>query len=246
MPKLMNQLPEVVQTTISNFSFSGKAIADLKANEYTLASIAIDTSGSVFSYKHELEKALESIVDSLSKSPRAANMLVRVTTFNDDVNEIHGFVNLADINKADYQLNCGGMTGLFDATLNGIEAVEAEGQRLYGMDYGVNGLVVIVTDGYENVSRICRNPEKIAAALERIRKDEKLESIKTILIGVGADPATNTYLSDFKDKAKLDQYESIGNATPSKIAKLADFISRSVSSSSQALGSKGPSQNLTF
>jgi hypothetical protein len=73
-----------------------------------------------------------------------------------------------------------------------------------------------------------------------------LESLKTILIGIGDETQVENYLKNFASNAGLDQYLWVGNATPSKIAKLADFISRSVSSASQSLGTGGPSANLTF
>ena len=36
----------------------------------------------------------------------------------------------------------------------------------------------------------------------------------------------------------------VGDATPRKLAKLAAFVSQSISSQSQALGTGGPSQNI--
>jgi len=53
-------------------------------------------------------------------------------------------------------------------------------------------------------------------------------------------------LEQFKNEAGIDQFVSIGEATPAKLAKLADFISRSISSTSQALGTGNASQPLTF
>ncbi len=54
------------------------------------------------------------------------------------------------------------------------------------------------------------------------------------------------YLKIFKDEAEIDQYVDAGDATPTKLAKLAEFVSQSISSQSQSLGSGGPSQNLNF
>ena len=91
--------------------------------------------------------------------------------------------------------------------------------------------------------------------LERARRAEKLESFKAILIGVGSpdannpndpDNATKQYLEEFKDRAGFDQFVWVGASTPQNIAKMAAFVSRSVSSSSQSLGTGGQSQNLSF
>ena len=53
-------------------------------------------------------------------------------------------------------------------------------------------------------------------------------------------------LEKFKNDAKLSQFVDIGNATEGKLAKLANFVSESVSSQSQALGTGAPSQTLNF
>lgn len=258
MPKLMGQSASIVGATVSNFGFSGKRVDDLTANEYTLADIEVDVSPSTEPFLVQLQKALGVVRDSLEKSPRAENMLVRTASFSSVLDEIHGFVNLKDINPSDYNLSVtGGGTALNDAALAGIEAVEGEGSRLYDLDFDVNGVVFVITDGEENSSRIVRrgNEKKIRDAIERAKRAEKLESLKTILVGVGKpdaanpddpDNATKAYLEEFKDKAGFDQFVWIGAATAGRIAKLANFVSQSVSSSSQALGTGGTSQNLTF
>jgi len=268
----MNQSASIVANTVSNFGFSCKPAKDLTAPEYTLVDIELDLSPSTGPFIKDLEKALKTVHEALQKSPRAEQLLVRVQTFDGDLHEVHGFVNLKDIDPSSYSLQCvGGSTALFDASLNGVEALESEGARLDGLDYGVNAVSVIITDGENNYSRVCRNPAKIGEAALRARRAEKLESLKVIVIGVGntdasnpdqPDSATKAYLEGFvteagldvdlnpdeskRDPNKQDQFVWIGAATASKIAKMAKFISNSVSSSSQSLGTGGASKNLTF
>lgn len=243
----MNTSGSLVAQTVSNFGFSGARIEDLGASEFTLATIAIDLSPSTSGFVDDLKKALSTIIESLAKSPRADNMLVRVESFNEHLTEIHGFAPLSQMAAGDYPLKCGGSgTALFDAILAGVEACGEYGKRLDDKDYTSNAIVFVITDGIENQSRKARNPETIVKAVEQIRMDEHLESIKTILIGVGDASGVQQYLNQVQVDAKLDQYLWIGDATPGKLAKMADFISRSVSSASQALNSGGPSQNLGF
>ena len=76
---------------------------------------------------------------------------------------------------------------------------------------------------------------------------ESLESVVSILVGVNvASPSMSRLLQAFQVDAGFTQYVEVDNATDAKLAKLADFVSRSVSSQSQALGSGGPSKALTF
>ena len=48
-----------------------------------------------------------------------------------------------------------------------------------------------------------------------------------------------------EQRMQISQYIDAGAATKGKLAKLADFVSQSVSSQSQALGTGGPSQNIS-
>ena len=248
MPNLMGVSDVDAQKTLSNFEFSGKRIDKLGATEYTLSSIQVDVSGSVARFQGDLVKALESAVGACEKSPRAENMLIRVTTFNDaPPAEIHGFVPFEDVKTNDYgqYIKPMGGTALYDATMDALEATKKYGESLVDMDYNCNGIVFIITDGEEN-SSVVGTPKKIKDLIEKVGKEEKLESLKTVLIGVGDQQSVQQYLADFQQKAGIDQYVWIGDASPAKLAKLAEFISKSISSTSQALGTGGTSQDITF
>ena len=138
-----------------------------------------------------------------------------------------------------------GMTPLWDATLESIDTVESYAQTLSDQDYFCNGLVVVITDGCENSSSRVTRMSQITDAMAKIRKNESLESIKTILIGVN-DADLMDELTEFKNEAGFDEYISISDANPSSLAKMANFISQSISSTSQSLGSGGPSKAVNF
>lgn len=53
-------------------------------------------------------------------------------------------------------------------------------------------------------------------------------------------------LTELKDKAGFTQYVYAGNCSPQTLAKIGQFVSKSASSQSKALGTGGPSQALTF
>jgi len=91
-----------------------------------------------------------------------------------------------------------------------------------------------------------RPAEEIKDLLKKVRHSEELESIAVVLIGMTGEPSVQQYLDEFKNDGELDEYIDMGNVTPAKLAKLAGYISRSVSSTSQALGTGGPSQSLSF
>jgi hypothetical protein len=110
-------------------------------------------------------------------------------------------------------------------------------------DFNVNGVVFVVTDGADNAS--VQTTQTICSELQRGVQNEWLESLAVILIGINAARYCAAHEAFYRD-AGLSQYVDVGDATPQCLAKLADFVSRSISSTSQALGTGGPSQPLTF
>lgn len=249
MPKLFDQSAEQTHKTLHGFNFSAVKIEDLGASEYTIVTIVQDISSSVEEFSSEMEATLKKILEACKKSPRSENLLVRLVFFNSNVQEGHGFRELNTINIDEYTgiLNCCGCTALMDAALDAAEATEAYGKQLDGMDYRSNGVMFVITDGQDNSSVVATNPDVLKKAFIKIRKGEiSLESFNTVLIGVGDDPSDVDYLKKLSDDAGFDQFVEMGSATPAKLAKLAEFISNSISSTSKALGSGQPSVQLNF
>ena len=81
MPRIVDQM-ENLTTGNSNFKFSAVNVGRLRQTEYTLATIAVDLSGSVEAFKKELENALQMMYAALKKSPRANNLMVRLIGFS--------------------------------------------------------------------------------------------------------------------------------------------------------------------
>jgi hypothetical protein len=109
----------------TGYGFSATRIADLGASEYTLVGIATDASGSVADFRGEIEACVQQIVKACRRSPRTDNLLLRLVTFDDRVQEVHGFRPLSECNPDDYHgsVVIGGTTALFDAATNVVESV---------------------------------------------------------------------------------------------------------------------------
>lgn len=232
----------------SHFGFSHTRIEDLGATEYTLVSINADKSGSTDPFKAEMEKVIKAVVKACRRSPRADNLMLRLSVFDHNFEEIHGFKLLGNCNEDDYK-GCmgqtGGTTALYASTLNVVEAQNAYAETLVANDFSVNAIVIVITDGLDNCARA--TPKQINTALAAGVKGEKMESCVSILVGVNvADSTTKMGLERFKDEAGFTQFVALADADEKTLAKLADFVSRSISSQSQSLGSGGPSQTLNF
>ncbi len=246
MPRIgSNSEMQTHQLAGGSFSFTSVGLHRLGATEYTLATIAVDVTGSTQGFEDGLLLALKTAVHSCKKSPRSDNLLMRVITFSSQIGvaEIHGFKPLSEINPdTDYKpFRPYGMTPLFDAVFSSVGSLLDMGKQLTDADFLVNGIAFIITDGGDNTS--ATTPAMIRDQILEARRGEKLESLLTVLIGINARDF-NPELQKFRKEAELDQYIDAGDATPGKLAKLAAFVSQSVSSQSQAIGTGGASQSI--
>ena len=222
----------------SHYGFSATRIDDLGAAEYTLVAIAADSSGSVAAFEADIERCIGEVVAACHRSPRADNLMMRVTTFDNTVDELHGFKPLASCKTDDYvgRWQSGGMTALYDAARNAIESVSAYGRDLTAADFDVNGIIFVVTDGGDNCSK--SRIASLKRALVKTVASEHVESLVAVLVGVNiSDKTVSAMLSDMRQQAGFDRYIEIDKADASSLAMLADFVSRSIAAQSQALGS---------
>ena len=229
----------------AGFNFSGVRPDKLGATEYTLVTVVTDKTGSVTPFAAELLAMKRAVVEACRRSPRSAYLLLRQVEFDTAVDEVHGFLELADIDPAGYQVPAtGGMTALYDATLAAVTATRAYGQTLTDAEFGVNAIVFVITDGDDNASRT-GTAKGIARELAESIKSEALESIRVVLVGINA-ARYRSQLQSFAAAAGIGQYVDAGEATPGRLARLAQFVAQSIASQSQSLGTGGPSQALVF
>ncbi len=237
----------------SGFQFSGTTIEDLGASEYTLVTIALDESGSISGKEPDIEKMLKAAVEACFSSPRSSNLMLRVIRFGSQyrgtngngVDEIHGFKNLTEINVADYpSLRGGGATPLNDAVYSGVGAMNKYAEELSDLDFLSNGITFVITDGGENSS--VSTERMVKDELQKSVTGEIMESHMSVLIGIDTGYSeVKQDLADFQKDAGMSQFIWAGEATKSKLAKLAEFVSQSISSTSQALGTGGSSQTIS-
>jgi uncharacterized protein YegL len=237
------------QTTLPNshYGYSATRLEELGATEYTVVTIACDVSGSTAAFIFDMESAIARIVQACKSSPRADNLLLRLVAFDDTLGEIHGFKLLENCNLADYNgvLRAGGSTALYDAADNAVSSTISYGQKLLAGDFSANAILFVITDGMDNASK--SSAKTVKAALSQAVTSESLESIISILMGVNVqDPEAARYLRGFHREAGFTQYIELDKADADTLARLAEFVSRSISAQSQALGTGGATQSLVF
>jgi len=230
----------------SHFGFSATHLDDLGAAEYTLVAIAADASGSVGSFKADIERAIAAVAEACRASPRADNLMLRLTSFDHEVREIHGYLPLPACDPSQYPgcLQIGGTTALFDAAYDAVGSAVTYGKNLSDNDFEVNGIVFVITDGADNASST--TADALRQGLLATVQQEALESLLTILVGVNVDRSTSKLLGQVKRDAGFDRYIELSHANAKTLAKLADFVSRSIGAQSKALGTGRASSSLSF
>jgi uncharacterized protein YegL len=231
----------------SHYGYSATRLDDLGATEYTIATIVADVSGSTGAFIFDMEAAITRIVQACKFSPRADNLLLRLIAFDDSLNELHGFKLLENCHLADYggTLRSGAATALYDATENAVASTTNYAQKLAAGDFSANAILFVITDGMDNVSKT--SARQVKAAFAEAIRSEALESLVSVLIGVNVnDPQVSQYLKKFQVEAGFTQYVELDNGDAKTLARLAQFVSQSISAQSQALGTGGASQPLVF
>jgi hypothetical protein len=237
----------------SNFQFSNTRLDKLAgaSSEYTLVTIAVDETGSISGFEDDLGEMVKAALQGCYRAPTPETLLIRLIGFgsqysgSNGVNEFFGFKPLNEIDVNDLPTFDGqGMTPLCDAAYSAIGATSELASSLWEEEgCGTNSINFIITDGYDNYSTT--TPAKVKeTAKQAITSESGLESMLTVLIGINAKNYESELMA-FKENAGLDQYIDAGDVTPSMLAKLADFISQSVSSQSQALGTGGASEDIS-
>jgi uncharacterized protein YegL len=247
MPLINDTSLDQITLPNSHYGYSATRLDELGATEYTIVTVVCDVSGSTAGFIFDMEAAIARIVQACKFSPRADNLLLRLVAFDDTLTELHGFKLLENCNLADYggTLRAGGSTALYDAAENAVSSTVNYGQKLSAGDFSSNAILFVMTDGMDNVSKL--SAKKVKEALTKAVKSEALESIVSVLIGVNVqDQEASRYLRRFHADAGFTQYVELDNADAKTLARLAEFVSRSISAQSQALGTGGTSQSLVF
>ena len=242
----MNNLEQFNLPT-NNFGYSGVPIGAVELSEMTLATLVIDESGSIMSFRQEMVNAVKEIIKALRNAPRRDNLMLRTVTFSNNLSEFHGYKPLMECNEDDYNniIRAGQMTALFDATENAMSAHTDYSRQLTEMGYDVNGIVVVITDGWENHSG-CKIQD-VKKSIENATKSEAMTSLVSILIGVDIqEPEVETALKKFKEDAGIQQFVAVNDASAKTLSKVANFVSQSISQQSQNISGSGPSQPISL
>ncbi len=232
-----------------NFTFSAVNPDDLEELGYTVATVVLDKSGSLEYKRDLLTELLITIANGLKKSSRAETILLRVIAFNETILELHGFKPVSQIDPiTDYKdINPCGMTALVDAMFSAVASTYEYARELEKGGYDANACVYVITDGMDNRSK--KDARDVSEQIAKMKAGEEVESIITALFGVN-DPTVGwtqdvaRALSSLQTEVDFTEYIDAGDVNEKNVGKIGGVVSSSITSTSQVLGTKGPSQQL--
>lgn len=233
----------------SDYQYSAISVDKLDNLEYTVITLIVDTTPSVSRFVDLIKDTLKKVVKGCKKNKQISeNLLLRVVKFNTriGVQEVHGFKELKMIDEdTDYNdIELDGFTNLFNSWDEEVKVLEDYLNNLTQSEFVNNCLIIGLTDGDDNLHD--KTPEMVGNSIMSLKQKEVTESLLTILIGLTTDDNLSGYLKNFVDKAKIDAYINAKDMTTEGFAKLANFITDSISSTSDMRGTGSPSQVLDF
>lgn len=247
------QASQVITVPQTGFQFTAPPLAVFEEQKYTLVGITTDQSGSIYGVRGDLFAMNEAIDRDLKAGAGKHTIIVRRTAFTDhfpnNVREQHGFLPAlaVDANTHFPIVNSHGEYGgtpLADGAMETILAAKEQAMQLINIQGVplVNIALAILTDGGETGSRY--TPADIKAAIEQILAEGEIESIVTILVGVNCPVGSyhRQKLEAFQQAAGLTKFIPFDEMKPGMFGQVVRVISQTFTSTSQALGSGGPSK----
>lgn len=203
---------------------TGAGVDDLAGDEVTLFCIVCDKTGSMKTHRDDVISAYNDMLQALSDSKASDSILMSTILFNTNSSVRHGYLPLPDVpqlDRASYDPE--DMTALNDATIDAFTGVVAYGQSLRNAGIRTKIVVVVISDGADNVSR------HTAAAVKTVADDLIKQEIYTL--------AFIYFGSDGQDVAKTMGFPAENvfttTASASEIRRALNTVSKSVIRASQ-------------
>ena len=207
----------------------GTSLNQLASNEVTLAMNIIDMSGSMYSYADDLMQAYnDSYLKAMASSPSADDILVSTILFDDRVQLLHGYLNLADtpqLSPSSYQPH--GSTALYDAVAGGLSNMVIYAQQLRQSGITVRCLVIVYSDGEDNTSK------QSAKDVKRAAQDLLQHEMYTLAyVGFKSGGISETELRKLADRIGFPHI-LVAGISPAQLRKIFHLASMSTVSVSQ-------------
>lgn len=213
----------------------GAQVDDLNTDDVTLLSVILDQSSSMSSVRNDVIDAFNEMSRALSDSKAAESILMSAWAFDNDSKLLFSYTpidQVKDLTSKDYAPS--GATALYDATMDGFTGIVAYGQDLRNNGIRTRSIVVVISDGGDNVS------SHTASSVKTVAQDLLRQEIYTLaFVGLGDEG----YFRQIATDMGFPEVLTTSN-TASEIRRALNMISGSVIRTSQ--GMIAPNSNSFF
>lgn len=205
-----------------NYNFGNYDPNNVQVEETINAVFLIDTSYSVNKYGADLNKAFNEFVDRMQKSHAADKIFVSVIEFNKEINVVHGFKPISEVQPIDILPRIGGTTALYKATDVALQNALDYREALENAGVNSKTLLFILTDGQDNENG---DPAIVKNKIVNLLQEERnIASFNSILFGIGNN---STEFEAAKTDMGIECLATVGH-TADEIRKMITFISSSI------------------
>lgn len=142
----------------------GAQVDDLNTDDVTLLVTIIDQSSSMSPVRDDVIDAFNQMTRALNDSKARDSILMSCWTFSDRPQLVFNYTPISEVKDLTRQTyDPSGATALYDAVLDGFTGVVAYGQDLRNNGIRTRCLVVVISDGADNVSGKTESAVRIVA-----------------------------------------------------------------------------------
>ena len=154
-----------------DLSALGVGLDQLDSEDVTLVAFVLDMSSSMASFESAVIHAYNTELMALSAARSASSLLVSTTTFADQPALLHGYTKAHEVTPLSAATYApGGSTALHDAVLGVLGRMEAYRRQLHDNGVRTRAIVVVLSDGEDNVSRA--TADDVRRVAERLLAEE--------------------------------------------------------------------------
>ena len=170
----------------------GAGLDEIDSEDVTLVSFVLDMSSSMDPLTQEVIAAFNGEVAALAGAKTASAILAAATTFADQPQILFGYQPLTRVPKLGPKLYApNGSTALYDAVLGVLDRLTAYRKTLTDNGVRSRAVVIVLSDGDDNVSK--RSCAEVKLAAQRLVRDE---AIVLAYAGFGGDAASHQRSAD--------------------------------------------------
>lgn len=170
----------------------GASLADIDSEDVTLVSFVLDMSSSMEPLEAAVIAAFNDEVSALAGAKTASAILAAATTFADGPTVLFGYQPLARVPRLSSKTYApNGSTALYDAVLGVLDRLSAYRKTLSDNGVRSRAVVIVLSDGDDNVSR--RSAAEVKLASQRLLRDE---AVVLAYAGFGGDALAHKRSAD--------------------------------------------------